>query len=241
MGNARKKRMSLFSPLISVNNPASIARRTVSKCKSNVFTKAHSSSDTGCLLKSTSVSKMRDSWDRSESLVQMEVDCSLTASMFVICRALSSLRIACAVKTSPPTMPRVWAKSSQLPANQFDTSIARHYTAYRASRANALDFVGNVRPGVHKEIARYADNALVRPATGRGRQFWLGGVRNVYTDHGKVAICQFPDIRAVAKGNRLPAVSVRVGTDPAAKFDWHAHMAQQSAKSAKNARTKYQL
>jgi DNA-binding XRE family transcriptional regulator len=102
--------------------------------------------------------------------------------------------------------------------------------------SNTVRYIGF---SIYQKIAWNADNALVGAAASRRRQFRSGVVGYVYADHGEVAVCQLPDVGAVAKGNRLSAVSVRVGTDPAEKFYWRIHASQQSAKPGKKARKKY--
>ena len=102
-----------------------------------------------------------------------------------------------------------------------------------------LDPVWNVQLGIHQEIARDTDDALVGATSGRGRQFRFDRLRYVNPYHGEVAVRQLPDVGAIAQRNRLPAVCVRVGADPAQKFEVRVHPSQQSGNRRGNARTKY--
>jgi DNA-binding XRE family transcriptional regulator len=81
--------------------------------------------------------------------------------------------------------------------------------------------VWNVPPGIHQKTARQADNPLIGAATGRGRQF-SSLVRHVHADHGKITVCEFPDVRAA---DSLLTVSVRSSPDSAKKHGLRIHAA----------------
>lgn len=76
-----------------------------------------------------------------------------------------------------------------------------------------LEAVGNVALGVDQQIARQTDNPLIRPATGRGRQFWAGRIRDVDADDGEIAVIKLPDVRATLAGGGLGSVLVGVGAE----------------------------
>ena len=86
-----------------------------------------------------------------------------------------------------------------------------------SAKSAALDPIRNIRLCFHKEIARDTDNPFIGTAPGRRRQFCFGGIRDVYADHGEIAVCQFPDVGTIVERNRLSAVCVRVGADSAEK------------------------
>ena len=92
------------------------------------------------------------------------------------------------------------------------------FSPYRALRA------GNIRFGLYQEIARQADNAFVRPTASGWRQFRSGCIRDVYADHGEVAVRELPNVRATMAGDSLRAVGVRVLADSAEKFDRRIHI-----------------
>jgi len=83
---------------------------------------------------------------------------------------------------------------------------------------------GNIRFGIHQEIAGQTDDALVRPTTGGRWQFRRCGCGDVYTDHGKIAAVEFPNVRATATGDGLRSVGVGVLADAATKFNGRIHI-----------------
>jgi hypothetical protein len=103
---------------------------------------------------------------------------------------------------------------------------------------NLLALVGNVRLGVDKEISRDANDPFVRSAPSSRGQFRSGSVRDVYADHGEIAIIEFPNVRAPATADGLCSVGVWVGAKPVQKHGLRIHAARQSRKPAKKARIK---
>ena len=77
--------------------------------------------------------------------------------------------------------------------------------------------------GVHKQIARQTDNPFVWPTTSRGRKLGCGGIRDVYADHGEIAVCELPDVRATATADGLCSILVRVGADAFKKCELCIH------------------
>jgi len=86
-----------------------------------------------------------------------------------------------------------------------------------------LNPVGNVSLGVHQEIPWQTDNPLIRSATGGGWQLRGGGIRDVNADHGEIAVCELPDVRATATGCRFGSVCVRVRADAFKKCEVCIH------------------
>jgi hypothetical protein len=84
-----------------------------------------------------------------------------------------------------------------------------------------LEAIRNVALGIHQQIARQTDNPLIRPATGRGRQFVGGGISDVNADHGEIAVVELPDVRATLAGGGLRSVFVRVGANAFFKHGKH--------------------
>ena len=76
-----------------------------------------------------------------------------------------------------------------------------------------LEAVGDVALGVDQQVAREPDNPLIRATAGRWRQLWCCGSGDVYADDGKVAIVEFPNVRATPAGGGLRSVRVRVRAD----------------------------
>jgi hypothetical protein len=58
-----------------------------------------------------------------------------------------------------------------------------------------LEAVRNVAFDVNQKVSRESDNALIRPATSGRREFGDSGLRDVYTNYGKITVIKFPDIR----------------------------------------------
>ena len=76
-----------------------------------------------------------------------------------------------------------------------------------------LEAVGDVALGVDQQVAREPDNPLIRATAGRWRQLWCCGSGDVYADDGKVAIVEFPNVRATPAGGGLRSVLMRVWAD----------------------------
>lgn len=77
----------------------------------------------------------------------------------------------------------------------------------------ALEAVGDVALGVHQQIAWQTDDSFIRAAAGGWWQFGGGSIRDVNSDDGKVAVVEFPDVRATATTDGLCFIIMRVGTD----------------------------
>jgi len=71
-----------------------------------------------------------------------------------------------------------------------------------------LDRIWYVPFGVHQKIARQTNNPLIESAAGRRRQFPSGRIRNVYADHGEIAVVEHPNLEDVIKQART-AVKVK--------------------------------
>ena len=77
----------------------------------------------------------------------------------------------------------------------------------------ALEAVGDVALGVHQKIAWQTDNAFIRPATGRWRQFGGGCIRDINADHGKIPVFKLPNVWAAPAADSVGSIFVRVRTD----------------------------
>jgi len=77
----------------------------------------------------------------------------------------------------------------------------------------ALEAVGDVALGVDQQVARQADNTLIRAATGRFGQLGDGGIRDVNADDGKIAVFKLPDVRAATTTDSQGSVFVRIRTN----------------------------
>lgn len=122
-------------------------------------------------------------------------------------------------------------------APQLGIGVALLSPPLKTNPMPCLGMIGDVVLSENERLAGDADNALVRAATGRWRQHSrrIGDVR---ADHGKVAISQLPDVRATVAADSLCPVLVRVRAEPTKKHWLCIHVAQQSGKCRKNARTK---
>ncbi len=76
-----------------------------------------------------------------------------------------------------------------------------------------LEAVGDVALGVHQQIARQADNALIGTTAGGWRQLGDSGIGDVNADDGEVAAFNFPDIGTAPAGGSLRSILVRVRAD----------------------------
>ncbi len=101
--------------------------------------------------------------------------------------------------------------------------------------------VGNVPLGIHQKIARQSDDPLIRPTTGSWRQFCNRLSSHVYTDDGKIAVVEFPNVGTPGATGAFCSVGVRVCPDPAQKNGLRIHAAQQSGKCGENASIKYSV
>src|SRR6185312_1458357 len=123
-------------------------------------------------------------------------------SRFAMRRVLASERKDNVVIKRLPTMPKALKSSTALLASHLPISMPPFY--------HKLNTVGNVPLGVDQQVARQADDPLIRPATSRGRQVRFGVSGDVDADDGEVAIFQFPNVGAAITGDALRAVGVRV-------------------------------
>ena len=82
-----------------------------------------------------------------------------------------------------------------------------------SAKSAALDLIRYVRLGLHKEIARNADDALVQPAPGRRRQFRACRSRDVYADDGEITIVEFPNVGTPVATDALRAVGMGIRAD----------------------------
>lgn len=73
--------------------------------------------------------------------------------------------------------------------------------------------VGDILFGVHQEIAREPDNTFIRATAGGRWQLGNGRRRDVDADDGKVAIVEFPYVRAATAGGGFRSIGVRIGAD----------------------------
>ena len=76
-----------------------------------------------------------------------------------------------------------------------------------------LEAVGDVAFGVHQQLARQTDNALIRTTASRWRQLGDGSFGDVNADDGEVAIVELPNVGAPTAGGGLRSIGVRVRAD----------------------------
>src|SRR5665213_2056430 len=110
-----------------------------------------------------------------------------------------------AVNHKPPKMPMELKILNQLSGSHCAMSPILPWEGQLA-----LEVVRNVALGVDQEIARQADDAFIRAATGRRRQLGGGGIRDVNADDGEVAAFKLPNVRAAPAGGGLRSILVRV-------------------------------
>ena len=129
-------------------------------------------------------------------------------------RVLVSECNAKAVNIKLAMMPTELRRSNQFVASQFTMSLI-----LTRGRAPRLEPVGDIAFGINQQLAWQANNALIRPATGRRGQQRHTTFRDVDANHGKVAIFELPNVRAALTGSSLRTVGVRVWTN--ALFESH--------------------
>src|SRR6267378_8477941 len=119
---------------------------------------------------------------------------------------LVSERSETAVNQKPPMMPRELKRSNQFSVNHC---VMSPILTWEGQMTLA---VRNVALGVDQEIARQADNPLIRATASRRRQL-PRRIRHVDADHGEVAIVELPNVRATPAGGGFRSAGVRVGAE----------------------------
>ena len=90
---------------------------------------------------------------------------------------------------------------------------------YHREQFDKLNTVRNVSLGVHQKVAWQANDAFIRATTSRWWQFGSGDIGDVYTDDGKIAAVQFPDVGATMTSDSLRSICVRVRANAFQKCD----------------------